>query len=408
MASPAITASVARRLFVAPLFIFSLLLADTTLSAASEAFQPESAREVLLTIPAAERESQANISDARRAFALSPDSAEAAAKLASAYLSLHEKLGDPRYIGYAASVMSEFEEVSGSKPLPARIRIINADLLQAQHQFAEAEAALKDIIKASPEQWNAWLMLASIAETRGNYDLARRACAQLVFAGKTLSGLTCSASVASVRGQSAEALRQMELALAEAGQHSPEIIAWSHVVAAEIALRIDRTQKAEALLETALSIRDSLYTRLALADLLIQQERYDDASSVIEDLPASDAVLIRRARIAGQASPRDLPVLARQLERRVEAMRLRGEVSHGREEAQIALLLAAEPASALEAALRNWDKQRESIDAMLLLEAAIAAQKPEAARPVLEWMETNESDDVRLLRLRTTLERNSS
>jgi hypothetical protein len=41
----------------------------------------------------------------------------------------------------------------------------------------------------------------------------------------------------------------------------------------------------------------------------------------------------------------------------------------------------------LKLALLNWQNQREPIDARLVLEAALAARDPQAARPVLEWMQ---------------------
>lgn len=400
--------SAARRFTVASLLALQILLLSPASMAANEPYLPAGAEEVLLSIPADEREKRARIRNARRDFLQSPDSAVKAAALANAYLDLHEKLGDPRYLGYASSVIRDYQIATAENSLPAQLRLISADLLQARHEFTAAEAQINAVIAKAPDQWTAWLMLASIAETRGNYELARRACAQLIFAGQTLHGLTCAASVASMRGQSTAALQQLEQALNAAADYDPETLAWSHVVAAEIALRLGRVAQAETYLQHALSLRNNLYSRLLLADLLLEQGRFEDADSLTRDLPATDAVLVRRAEIAKQSSHGQFPVLAELLQRRVKAMHLRGEFSHGREEAQIALLLEDAPERALASALRNWEQQRESIDALLLLEAALAAGDAAAARPVLDWMETHNSDDVRLLQLRSSLERISS
>ena len=45
------------------------------------------------------------------------------------------------------------------------------------------------------------------------------------------------------------------------------------------------------------------------------------------------------------------------------------------------------PARALQLARENWATQREPADARILLEAALAAGDPAAARPVLDWLE---------------------
>ena len=60
---------------------------------------------------------------------------------------------------------------------------------------------------------------------------------------------------------------------------------------------------------------------------------------------------------------------------------------HLREEARFTLHLLDQPGEALELARRNWATQREPADARVLLEAALAASKPAAAQPVLEWLE---------------------
>jgi hypothetical protein len=50
------------------------------------------------------------------------------------------------------------------------------------------------------------------------------------------------------------------------------------------------------------------------------------------------------------------------------------------------LHLLDRPRAALELARRNWATQREPADARILLEAALAANDPAAAQPVLDWL----------------------
>jgi hypothetical protein len=54
---------------------------------------------------------------------------------------------------------------------------------------------------------------------------------------------------------------------------------------------------------------------------------------------------------------------------------------------------------ALAIARRNWDVQKETADARILLEAALAAHDAAGARPVLDWMRGARVEDVRLAHL---------
>jgi hypothetical protein len=76
---------------------------------------------------------------------------------------------------------------------------------------------------------------------------------------------------------------------------------------------------------------------------------------------------------------------------------------HQREEARFRLELRDEPAAALVLALANWRTQREPLDARILLEAAVAAGRPETAAPVLAWLEETGLSDPQLEPLRQRL-----
>lgn len=178
------------------------------------------------------------------------------------------------------------------------------------------------------------------------------------------------------------------------------MLSWAHVVSAEIALRRGRVDQAEALFLQALRGEPDLYNVIAYADLLIESRRFAEALALLANQPRADAVLLRTAIAAEKTDPAEAQRLTGIIQRRIAMQKMRGDLSHAREEALFELKLAGDPAAALDAALRNWQLQRESIDARLLLESALLAGQPESALPVLQWMEQNNSDDVRLLKLR--------
>lgn len=84
------------------------------------------------------------------------------------------------------------------------------------------------------------------------------------------------------------------------------------------------------------------------------------------------------------------------LRRRITAGRARGDASHLREEARVALALDDDPSAALQLALDNWRVQREPVDARLVLQAAFAAGQPAAARGVLDFLAATGMEDPTL------------
>jgi hypothetical protein len=78
---------------------------------------------------------------------------------------------------------------------------------------------------------------------------------------------------------------------------------------------------------------------------------------------------------------------------RFEALRLRGGEYFGREESRFALQLQHDPQAALDTGLRNWQVQRAPWDARVVLEAALAAKQPQAAAPVLEFLQKTQLED---------------
>jgi hypothetical protein len=78
---------------------------------------------------------------------------------------------------------------------------------------------------------------------------------------------------------------------------------------------------------------------------------------------------------------------------RFEALSQRGSDYFGREQVRFALYLQHDALTALSLAQRNWEVQRAPWDARVLLEAALAADQPAAALPVLEFLQKTRLED---------------
>jgi len=109
------------------------------------------------------------------------------------------------------------------------------------------------------------------------------------------------------------------------------------------------------------------------------------------------AMAMNGARRAGdRAGAASVDEYVARLAQRFREMRERNDGTHLREQALFELELRDNPAGALELMKQSWVKLREPIDARIYLRAARAAQQPDAARPVLEWLQQTKLDDVRL------------
>ena len=82
---------------------------------------------------------------------------------------------------------------------------------------------------------------------------------------------------------------------------------------------------------------------------------------------------------------------------------MRGDTLHRQEESRFQLSVEGNKNRALERAVANWAIQREPYDARILLEAAVAAGRRDAAQPVLDWLAQSKHEDPQLAALAKAL-----
>ena len=112
------------------------------------------------------------------------------------------------------------------------------------------------------------------------------------------------------------------------------------------------------------------------------------AQALLAVAPPADPILLRLAvaeKMLGEQGDARLEQLGFRLQLALEGR----EAAHAREATYFALYLLEQPELALARALDNWAVQREPIDARLVLESALASGRPEAARPVVDWLAAN-------------------
>jgi hypothetical protein len=229
---------------------------------------------------------------------------------------------------------------------------------------------------------------------QGDYATAAKDCAQVTNNAGVELGTACLGSLRSYTGharQSLALLRQAESASASA---TPVYQAWIHGLIAETAERLGDWALADAQYRESLKLlpQDN-FLLVAYADLLLDQGRAREVLPLLRDHAQSDTAFLR---IALAQSALHSPEAARYtwiMAARFEALTQRGSDYFGREESRFALQLQHDPQTSLEMAQRNWQLQRAPWDARVLLEAAAAANQPQAAAPVLEFLSATKLED---------------
>ncbi len=283
--------------------------------------------------------------------------------------------------------------------------LLRATLRQATHDFSGALADLDHVVAADPRNLQARLTRALILQVQGEYPEALKNCFSLALFADNFVTTTCIASVNSLHGRAKTSHDLLQTALdGTPPDESPKLRLWALTILAEIEARIGDGAAAERHFREALSLglRDG-YLLGAYADFLLDAGRPQEVQALLQNELRIDALLLRLAlaeqRLEAPALSRHISDLAE----RFAMSRLRGDTSHQREEARFALQLANRAADALRLAAANWAMQREPWDARLMLEAALAAGAPMAARPVLDWLTASQLEDDQIRRLASRL-----
>jgi hypothetical protein len=360
----------------------------------ADPFVPNSEAVVLERLPAAGDDLARDLRDQRAALAQNPDDLDIALSLATGYVRLGRREADPRYDGYAQAALAPWWNLA-SPPIP--VLLLRATLAQRRHDFAGALADFERVLAQAPRHPQAWLSKATILGVQGEPAQAQRSCAQLAGTVQSLIEAACAAGAYGWGGRARDAYRVLRDVLSRSPGAAPEIRVWALTILGELA-----TQQADAIAAErhfrdalALELRDP-YLLGAYADFLLDEDRPAEVLDLLEGETRIDPLLLRLSLAEQRLGAEGLDEHRALLQARFDAARRRGDSVHLREEARFALHLLDRPPRALQLALENWATQREPADARILLEAALAAGQPAAARPVLDWLDRTGLEHARI------------
>lgn len=392
---------------VAALVLAAIVALALPMPGLSAPYVPQTGAEVLETLPRRSDAADAALRRQRTQLAVAPHDPAVAADVARRYIELGRASSDPRYFGYAQAALAPWWKAE-APPVP--VLLLRATLLQSSHRFADAIRDLDAVTRADPGNVQAWLTLATVQVVRGEYETAVRSCGRLSSLANQLASMTCLANARAASGQLVASERLLALAIERsAAKDAPTagLRLWALTLLGELSARRGDSVRAEQHFREALALApgDS-YLLGAYADLLLDQGRHAEVQALLRDHLRIDSLLLRHT-LAGQASLGAAPAVASgiaELQARFDAAARRGDAIHQREQARFELHLRHSARAALELALANWQVQKEPADLHILLESALAARDPAAARQALAWRRQHGMEDSKIASLARRLE----
>ncbi len=337
----------------------------------------------------------------RAAHTREPGNLELAVNLARRSIELGRANWDPRYYGYAQAALRAWWDLPQPPP---EVLLLRAILRQNRHDFTGALADLKQVLAVQPRNPQAWLTQAVVLQVQGDYGGALRSCWALLQLGPELPAATCIGSALSLSGQARQGYEFLSQVLEDNPLAGAEVRRWASTTLAEIAVRIGQRADAEQRFKEALALGQAdAYLLGSYSDFLLDQGRAEEVIALLQNENRIDGLLLRLILAEKRSRPDRLASHVDSLRARFAASRARGDTIHQGDEARFTLRLLNDPQRALKLALANWEVQREPRDARIVLEAAVAAGEPAAAKPVLEMLEHTSLEDVRLAALAVRL-----
>lgn len=385
-------------LFGAPVAVLALAAWFAPRAAHGGPYVPRSDTEQLERLPLSARDPDAlELRALERTVRAHPGELSGRVALARKCIELYRKQSDPRYLGRAeAALGAAFADPAP----PSEVRLLRAVLRQSNHDFGAALAELDVVVSERPGDPQPWLVRAVVLGVLGRYADAERDCERTRSLAGSLVGAVCLATPFGMTGRGEQARAQLLGALGATRRSGADERAWALSALAELETRLGRGEDAVAHFEAARALEpDDPYTLAAYADLLLDRHEPQRVVELLRGNERIDALLLRVAIAEQRLGLPTAPERAAELGARFEAARLRGDVTHRREESRYRLELAHDASGALALARANWGVQREFGDARALLEAALAAREPAAARPVLDFVAHSGLRDPLLLDL---------
>ena len=285
---------------------------------------------------------------------------------------------DPRFIAYADNLLDVWKQVGEEN---ASYWVALGMVHQSRHEFERSLVDLDKALRLRPKDPQALITRTIVLQVLGRFKEAKLCCFKLNGLASPLYVSATAANLASLTGQGSVAIHALESILdRDAQKAGKDELLWAYTSAAEIYTRLNQMALAEdAFLKALKILPEDAYTIGAYSDLLLRMGRFAEAVQLLHDHQMVDGLFLRYVIAQKKLESPGYKSEAVLLESRLKSSLVMNPTGHLREYARFLLDVKNEPESALEAALRNWEVQKEPADADLLLSSAIASNRPEKA-----------------------------
>lgn len=294
--------------------------------------------------------------------------------------------GDLRWYGSAKAALQPWWAAA---KLPADGHFLRALVKQGFHDFKGGIEDLSAAIAIDPAQPEYWSWRFSLHLLTSNMVAARTDCDAIGqrFGGD--EGQACAATLMYRTGQAQQAIPLLNRLVDLPDYQGPFTQDWLRYHQGEAYRTAGQYTQAIAVWEKHVQARpNSHLVKLTLAELLNQQGQFAKAKRYSEAASPTDALLVQALLASRGLKDGDTQRLADLFENRMNNQALRGESLIERPTMVYLITYGRDVAQGLKLAADNWSTQNEPADAVLLVQAALKANQPKLAAPVLGWMAT--------------------
>jgi len=330
----------------------------------------------------------------RQAWLNAPSNATIATRLARHYIDNAKQSGDTRFYGYAERALNPWKH---EQTAPPQVLLLRATINQQFHQFEQALNDLDHLLKMHPNNEQAWLTRAGILQVMGYPLEAAKSCLLLARLTTPLVATSCLSRAVSTTGLAEKAYSQL---LATYRNTRPPAInqqVWALTILADIAHRLGDINNAQKHYSDALALSPENTLLIAYySDFLIEQKNFNAAYQLLHNKINRNGLLLRLVITEKALKHPDYIMHKNRLNSLFEEETQWGTYTSLRDQSRFHLTILNNPHKALTFATRNWQQQKELTDIKLLLQAAIAANKPAASIKAIQWAQQHQIKDKQL------------
>lgn len=289
----------------------------------SKPFTPDEMNEVILILE--QSPAQQQMASLHKKLSNDKNNISLLNELLSLYTHYAKEKSDVSYMGYAKALVLPYLK---QYPDSYRLRMHYIDILQYTHHFDEALVELEKVKKRHTKNPQPFVIEASIYEAKGEFDLALRACKQLLFRGSSLLSATCITTMQSHLGKVEEDYRVLKETYRKSQNEEESERSWALISLADMAYRLNKKEEAAVYLQDAIALnKNDYYARKKLAEMYIEDKKYKEAEALLEPYRFVDALLMRLS-VAHQYLNKDITLAKATLESQLKVLKLRNEEPH--------------------------------------------------------------------------------